>query len=79
LSFISIDKKTLQKAVRRLTGQTIHRYVRSRRMEKALSLVEEGKLRNDEIAAAVGYWSKANFYRAFADTFGCTPGELRGM
>ena|GEM_PF-746063 len=72
-----IDKKTLQKAVQHLTGQTINEYIRSLRMEKALSLLMDGTMRVDEIAAAVGYHSKMNFYRAFHDTFGCTPRELK--
>lgn len=74
---VGVDKKTLQKAVHYLTGQSIHEYVRSLRMEKALSLLMEGTMRIDAIAAAVGYHSKMNFYRAFHDTFGCTPRELR--
>ena len=74
---VGIDKKTLQKAVQHLTGQTINEYIRSLRMEKALSLLMEGTMLVDEIAAAVGYHSKMNFYRAFHDTFGCTPRELK--
>lgn len=74
---VGIDKKTLQNAVQYLTGQTINEYVRSLRMEKALSLLMAGTMRIDEIAAAVGYHGKMNFYRAFNNTFGCTPKEMR--
>lgn len=74
---VGIDKKTLQHVVKHLTGQTINGHVRSLRMEKALSLLTEGVMRIDEIAKAVGYLSKANFYKAFSDTFGCTPKEMR--
>ncbi len=74
---VGIDKKTLQQAVQQLTGRTVNRYVRSLRMERALSLLTEGTLRIEEVARAVGYHSKINFYKAFADTFGCTPNEMR--
>ncbi len=73
---VGIDKKTLQKAVQHLTGQTINEYIRSLRMEKALSLLMEGTMRIVDIAATVGYHSKMNFYRAFHSTFGCTPKEM---
>ncbi len=74
---VGIDKKTLQNAVRHMTGQTINGYIRSLRMEKALSLVMEGTMRIDEISKTVGYHSKMNFYKAFEDTFGCTPNVMR--
>ena len=74
---VGVDKKTLQGAVQYLTGQTINEYVRSIRMEKALTLLAEDRLRIDEIATVVGYLSKMNFYKAFANTFGCTPREMR--
>lgn len=74
---VGIDKKTLQYAVKHLTGQTINGYVRSLRMEKALSLLIDEVMRIDDIAKAVGYLSKANFYKAFSDTFSCTPKEMR--
>ena len=74
---VGIDKKTLQKAMQHLTGQSIHEYIRSLRMEKALTLLMEEPMRIDAIAAAVGYHSKMNFCRAFHDTFGCTPKELK--
>ena len=74
---VGIDKKTLQSAIQHMTGQTVNGYIRSLRMEKALSLLTEGTMRIDEIAKAVGYHSKINFYKAFADTFACTPNEMR--
>ena len=74
---VGIDKKTLQSAVRHLTGQTVSEYTRSLRMEKALSHLMDGTMRVDDIAKAVGYHSKMNFYKAFSATFGCTPRELK--
>ncbi|WP_397352173.1 hypothetical protein [Oscillibacter sp.] len=31
----------------------------------------------DDIAKEVGYQSKGNFYKEFAETFCCTPNEMR--
>lgn len=74
---IGINKQTLQRAFQQLTGQTIHQYIKSIRMERAISLLTDTTKKIDDIAKEVGYQSKGNFYKAFAETFGCTPKEMR--
>ncbi|MFT3982860.1 MAG: AraC family transcriptional regulator [Lachnospiraceae bacterium] len=74
---IGINKQTLQRAFQQLTGQTIHEYIKAIRMEKSISLLTDTPKRIDEIAKEVGYQSKGNFFKAFAETFGCTPNEMR--
>lgn len=73
---IGVDKKTLQTAFRQIAGRTVAEHVQSLRMERALALLEED-LTFAEIAHEVGYLGKANFYKAFEKTYGCTPNELR--
>ena len=46
-------------------------------MENALSLFENKSLTIEGVAKAVGYQSKANFYRAFEKAYGFKPNELR--
>ena len=74
---VGIDKKTLQTVFRQMTSQTIHDYIQTLRMEKALSLLENSSLRIEDIAQTVGYHSKINFYQAFKKTFDCTPNEMK--
>jgi AraC-like DNA-binding protein len=76
---VGIDKKTLQNAFKQLAGQSVHDYVQSLRMEKALSLLEEKSLHIDEIAKTLGYQSKINFYKAFECAYGCKPKEIRRL
>ncbi len=74
---IGINKQTLQRAFQQLTGQTVHEYIKAIRMEKAVSLLTDTHKRIDDIAKEVGYQSKGNFYKAFKETFGCTPKEIK--
>ena len=74
-----INKNKLQAGFLQITGLTISEYLRSKRMEKAIELLEKGDMRIDDIAASVGYQSPANFYKAFGKTFGLTPRQMRGM
>jgi AraC-like DNA-binding protein len=74
---IGIDKKTLQNAFKHLTGQSVHDYVQSLRMDRALLLLKEKSLHVEKIARMVGYQSKINFYKAFVCTYGCKPNEIR--
>jgi AraC-like DNA-binding protein len=76
---VGIDKKTLQNAFKQLAGQSVHDYVQSLRMEKALSLLEEKSLHIEKIAKMLGYQSKINFYKAFECTYGCKPNEIRKL
>jgi AraC-like DNA-binding protein len=76
---VGIDKKTLQNAFKQLVGQSVHDYVQSLRMEKALSLLEEKSLHVEKIAKTLGYQSKINFYKAFECTYGCKPNEIRKL
>ena len=58
-------------------GQTPMDYIRSRRLQKALSLLKETPLPVGEIADRVGYSSQSAFAAAMLREFGATPGALR--
>ncbi|MDO4754064.1 MAG: AraC family transcriptional regulator [Bacillota bacterium] len=74
---LEVDTGTLQKAFKQIAGKTVYEYIVALRMEKALSLLENKSLTVEGIAEAVGYQSKANFYKAFEKAYNCKPGELR--
>jgi AraC-like DNA-binding protein len=76
---VGIDKKTLQNAFKYLAGQSVHAYVQSLRMDKALLLMKEKSLHIEKIAKMLGYQSKINFYKAFKYTYGCKPNEMRRL
>jgi len=55
-------------------GKTISSYLRDLRMERAASLLREGKMNVTEVALTVGYSSPSHFSTAFYEMFGCCPG-----
>lgn len=64
-------------AFRRSTGLPPHRWLTARRMEKAKTLIDGGRLSLTEIALAVGYGSQSAFGAAFRRSTGITPTAWR--
>jgi len=58
-------------------GVPPHRYLLSRRIERATALLRETELSVTDIAFATGWSSLGTFGRTFRDVTGESPGELR--
>ena len=58
-------------------GLPPHRYLLTRRIERAVTLLREGDLAITEIAFQTGWNSLGTFGRTFRDITGESPGELR--
>lgn len=58
-------------------GVPPHRYLLSRRIERATALLRGSDLSVTEIAFATGWQSLGSFGRTFRDIIGESPGELR--
>ncbi|GAB4173259.1 MAG: hypothetical protein Fur0032_12860 [Terrimicrobiaceae bacterium] len=58
------------------TGQSIPAALRAIRMEAAAQLLGEGRCSVTEVAMRVGYSSLGSFMKAFADRYGCSPGQF---
>jgi AraC-like DNA-binding protein len=56
------------------TGSSIPKYLRQKRLEKAVEYLRSGRMNVSEAADAVGYASLSAFNKAFVDQFGCRPG-----
>ena len=65
------------RAFKAATGMAPHRYLTSRRLDKARSWIAEGQLSLAEIAFRCGFASQASFTRWFKRLAGATPGEYR--
>ena len=65
------------RAFRQAVGQSPHRYVIARRLERAKVLLIEGEAPLVEIALALRFSSQANFTRAFRQAAGMAPGQYR--
>ena len=59
------------------TGQSVHAYVRERRLERARLLLAERDLSIARIANACGFADQSHLTRAFKQRFGVTPGKAR--
>jgi AraC-like DNA-binding protein len=57
------------------TGSTFSEILLRLRMERAVMLMKGTTLRNEEIAAMLGYNDSSNFYKAFKEYYGMTPRE----
>ena len=58
------------------TGNTVHAYVRQKRLLYAARLIREGTNAN-QAAEAAGFADYSAFHRAFRASFGISPGELK--
>ena len=58
------------------TGSTVHAYVRQKRLLYAARLIREG-INANKAAADSGFAVYSSFNRAFRESFGMSPGELK--
>ena len=58
------------------TGSTVHTYVRQKRLLYAARLIREG-INANKAAADSGFADYSSFHRAFRESFGMSPGELK--
>lgn len=65
------------RAFKRAFGTPPHRYLLSRRIEQAATLLRDTELSITDIAFATGWDSLGSFGRTFRDITGLGPGELR--
>jgi AraC family transcriptional regulator len=67
------------RAFRESTGQSPHRWLVERRLDKARSLLERSSQPLKDIASACGFASQSHLTRAFARYVGMTPGAWRRL
>jgi AraC family transcriptional regulator len=65
------------RAFRQAVGQSPHRYVSAKRLERAKALLMHGDRPLVDIALALSFSSQANFARAFRQATGLAPGQYR--
>lgn len=76
---VGTHEKRLTKVFKEHTGSTVFEFMREARLHKAQQFLSVSALRIDEVAAAVGFSSAANFITAFRQRFGCTPRTYRQL
>jgi AraC-like DNA-binding protein len=73
----ALSVRHFTRAFRQSTGQSPHRWLVERRLDRAQGLLESSRRSLDEIAAACGFASQSHFARVFKDALGASPGAWR--
>ena len=74
---VGTHEKRLSRVFKELANRTVFEFVREARLHEAHRLLLESAMRIEEIAAAGGFSSAANFATAFREYFNCTPSACR--
>lgn len=61
--------------VKQVTGLTPNDYIRTYRLKKAVSLLESGETRINEVCYSVGFSSPSYFTKRFIQQFNCSPSD----
>ncbi|MFO0564938.1 MAG: AraC family transcriptional regulator [Polyangiaceae bacterium] len=72
-----VSEAHFARSFRRAFGVPPHRYLLTRRVERAVALLRETDLSITDIAFQTGWSSLGTFGRTFRDVTGSTPGEVR--
>ena len=72
---VGLHHSKLNFCFREVYGSTVFGYFREMRLNKAKSLLDEGRMNVTEAAYSVGYSSLSHFAMAFKDHFGIAPGR----
>ncbi len=65
------------RSFKRAFGVPPHRYLMTRRIERAVALLRDTDMSITDIAFATGWESLGTFGRTFHDVVGCSPGVMR--
>ncbi|MGY8665144.1 AraC family transcriptional regulator [Bradyrhizobium sp. UFLA05-109] len=76
-SIACLSRYHFARAFRQSVGQSPHRYLSARRLERAKALLRRGDRTLVDIALALSFSSQANFTRAFRQATGQAPGRYR--
>ena len=72
-----VSQTQLKNSFRNYYGNSVYKYIRSRKMEQAAALLAEGHLSVMEIAGMFGYENCSKFAAAFRGEYGMSPSDYR--
>lgn len=73
---IALNDYKLKVGFKEIYGATVFGYLRDKRLEKALLLLQQGNITVGEVSCAVGYSNPSYFAEAFREKYGVNPGEF---
>ncbi|MGQ1945746.1 hybrid sensor histidine kinase/response regulator transcription factor [Geofilum sp. OHC36d9] len=72
---LNLSRTHLYRKLKTLTNQSATEFIRNIRLKNAIKLMDEGKLKINEIGYAVGFNSHNYFTRSFKKQYGISPSE----
>ncbi|SMF84602.1 AraC-type DNA-binding protein [Paenibacillus uliginis N3/975] len=73
---IGMNDFKLKTGFKEMYGTTVFGYLRDKRLEKALLLLQQGNMNVNETSCAVGYSNSSYFSEVFREKYGINPGKL---
>jgi DNA-binding response OmpR family regulator len=73
---IYMSKSQIYRKVHAVTNQTVHEYIRNRRLIKARELLKTGTHKISEVAYLTGFYDHAQFTRSFKKHYSISPSEF---
>ncbi|WP_419657286.1 transcriptional regulator, AraC family [Desulfosarcina variabilis str. Montpellier] len=73
---VGLSRSKLHRCFRLVYGLSPFEYLRNKRLQTAMQLLQGGEVNVTEAALSVGYANLSYFAKAFKNTFGLAPGEL---
>jgi AraC-like DNA-binding protein len=74
-----VSRAHFNRTFKQTFGETPHRYLMSRRMERAKALLRAGRLNVTEVCFAVGFTSLGSFSTQFRRVVGLNPSDYRAL
>jgi transcriptional regulator GlxA family with amidase domain len=74
---VNLSRAHFIRSFRDTFGETPHRYLQRRRIERAMALLRETDRPVTEVSLDVGFWSLGSFSRTFREIVGITPRRYR--
>ncbi len=72
-----VSQTQLKNSFRNYYGNSVYKYIRSKKMRRAADLLAEGRLSVMEIAGMLGYENCSKFAAAFRGEYGISPSGYR--
>ena len=74
---LHVSQTQLKNSFRNYYGESVYKYIRSRKMQLAAAMLAEGQLSIMEIAGMYGYENCSKFAAAFRGEYGVSPSSYR--
>ncbi len=74
---MGMSRSQLHRKLNTVTGQSVSRFIREFRLERAMELLTTAELTAAEVADMVGFGSASYFSKCFSEYYGVPPGEAK--